>query len=54
MQAAFVAASNEDMAISGRALLCIHAEVRYEGYIAKERLEVEKAQKFQDMMACRG
>jgi tRNA uridine 5-carboxymethylaminomethyl modification enzyme len=35
--------------LSGRALLCIHAEVRYEGYIAKERLEVEKAQKYQDM-----
>lgn len=36
--------------LTGRAMLCIHAEVRYEGYIAKERLEVEKAQKYQEML----
>ena len=36
--------------LTGRALLCIHAEVRYAGYIVKERLEVEKAQKYQDMV----
>lgn len=49
LRGAFVAAGHEEMVISARALLCIHAEVRYEGYIAKEQLEVEKAQKYQDM-----
>lgn len=36
--------------LTGRAILCIHAEIRYEGYIAKERLEVEKSLKYQDMV----
>ncbi len=35
--------------ISSRALLCIHAEIRYEGYLAKEHLEVEKAQRYNNM-----
>jgi tRNA uridine 5-carboxymethylaminomethyl modification enzyme len=47
---AFVAAEFGVEGVSGRALLSIHAEIRYEGYIAKERLEVEKTQKYQDMV----
>ncbi len=46
---AFSAADYSIEGLSGRALLSIHAEIRYEGYIAKERLEVEKALKYQDM-----
>ena len=34
---------------SSRALLSIHAEIRYDGYIEKEKLEAEKTQKFQDL-----
>jgi tRNA uridine 5-carboxymethylaminomethyl modification enzyme len=48
--AAFAQAEFSLDGLTGRALLCIHAEIRYEGYIAKERLEVEKAQKYQDMV----
>lgn len=47
---AFDAAGFSLNGLTGRALLCIHAEIRYEGYIAKERLEVEKTQKYQDMI----
>lgn len=35
---------------SSRALLCMHAEIRYEGYIEKERLEAEKSHRYQEMM----
>lgn len=35
--------------LSNRALLCIHAEIKYEGYIRKELLEVEKAQTYQNL-----
>jgi tRNA uridine 5-carboxymethylaminomethyl modification enzyme len=34
-------------ALSSRALLCIHAEIKYEGYLAKEAQEVEKALRYQ-------
>ncbi len=34
---------------SNRALLCIHAEVRYEGYIKKEVQEVEKLERYQQL-----
>jgi tRNA uridine 5-carboxymethylaminomethyl modification enzyme len=37
-------------AISSRALLCIHAEIRYEGYLVKEHLEVEKAKKYSTLI----
>lgn len=47
---AFLNAALPIEGLTGRALLSIHAEVRYEGYIAKERLEVEKAHKYQDMI----
>ncbi|MFH1831528.1 MAG: tRNA uridine-5-carboxymethylaminomethyl(34) synthesis enzyme MnmG [bacterium] len=36
-------------ALSSRALLCIHAEIKYAGYIKKEHLEVEKAIKYQEL-----
>lgn len=36
-------------ALSERALLSIHAEIRYHGYIEKERKEVEKAERFAQM-----
>ncbi|MFA5075225.1 MAG: tRNA uridine-5-carboxymethylaminomethyl(34) synthesis enzyme MnmG [Candidatus Babeliales bacterium] len=35
--------------ISNRALLCIHAQVRYSGYLEKEEREVEKTIKFQNL-----
>lgn len=37
-------------AFSGRALLCIHAQIRYAGYLEKELKEVEKTQKYQDLL----
>jgi tRNA uridine 5-carboxymethylaminomethyl modification enzyme len=36
--------------ISSRALLQIHAEIRYDGYIAREEREAEKATKFQELI----
>ena len=36
-------------ALSSRALLCVHAEIKYEGYIRKENLEVEKAHMYQKL-----
>ena len=36
-------------ALSKRALLCIHAEIKYEGYIRKENLEVEKVRFYQQL-----
>jgi tRNA uridine 5-carboxymethylaminomethyl modification enzyme len=35
--------------LSERALLSIHAEIRYHGYVEKERREVEKAERFSQM-----
>jgi tRNA U34 5-carboxymethylaminomethyl modifying enzyme MnmG/GidA len=35
--------------LSSRALLAIHAEIKYDGYIDKERREVEKVQRFQNL-----
>jgi len=35
--------------LSPRALLCIHAEIRYHGYIEKENKEAEKTVKFADL-----
>ncbi|MBD3231626.1 tRNA uridine-5-carboxymethylaminomethyl(34) synthesis enzyme MnmG [Candidatus Dependentiae bacterium] len=35
--------------ISSRALLCIHAEIRYDGYLEKERKEAEKVLQFQNL-----
>lgn len=37
-------------ALSSRALLTVHAEIKYAGYIRKENLEVEKAQRYQDLV----
>ncbi|MFH1254252.1 MAG: tRNA uridine-5-carboxymethylaminomethyl(34) synthesis enzyme MnmG [bacterium] len=37
-------------ALSSRALLCIHAEIRYHGYIEKENKEAEKTIKFADLL----
>jgi tRNA uridine 5-carboxymethylaminomethyl modification enzyme len=37
-------------ALSSRALLCIHAEIRYHGYIEKENKEAEKTIKFADLV----
>ncbi len=36
--------------LSPRALLCIHAEIRYHGYIEKENKEAEKTVKFADLI----
>ncbi|KKQ33146.1 MAG: tRNA uridine 5-carboxymethylaminomethyl modification enzyme MnmG [candidate division TM6 bacterium GW2011_GWF2_37_49] len=36
-------------ALSERALLSIHAEIRYHGYVEKERKEVEKAERFAEL-----
>ncbi|MBY0352823.1 tRNA uridine-5-carboxymethylaminomethyl(34) synthesis enzyme MnmG [Candidatus Babeliales bacterium] len=36
-------------ALSSRALLGVHAEIRYEGYLRKEELEVEKALRYQGL-----
>jgi len=38
-----------DHALSDRALLCIHAEIKYEGYLDKERREVEKIERYQSL-----
>ena len=35
--------------LSSRALLCIHAELRYAGYIQKEALEVQKTEMYQSL-----
>ena len=35
--------------ISDRALLSIHAEIRYDGYIEKELKEIKKSERFQDL-----
>lgn len=35
--------------LTSRTLLSIHAEIRYDGYIEKERKEVKKAEKFQSL-----
>lgn len=35
--------------LTSRALLCIHAEIRYSGYIEKEKAETEKILKFQTL-----
>jgi tRNA uridine 5-carboxymethylaminomethyl modification enzyme len=37
-------------ALSARALLCIHAEIRYHGYIEKENKEAEKMVKFAEFI----
>ncbi|MBX9830732.1 tRNA uridine-5-carboxymethylaminomethyl(34) synthesis enzyme MnmG [Candidatus Babeliales bacterium] len=37
------------VALSSRALLGVHAEIRYEGYLRKEELEVEKALRYQSL-----
>ncbi len=34
-------------AVSSRILLCIHAEIKYDGYLDKERREIEKTQRYQ-------
>lgn len=39
----------DSAALSGRALLSVHAEIKYAGYIRKENLEVEKAQRYQNL-----
>lgn len=36
-----------DNDVTSRILLCIHAEIKYDGYLDKERREVEKTQRFQ-------
>ncbi len=36
-------------ALSNRALLSIHAEIKYEGYLKKEQLEVDKALRYQNL-----
>lgn len=36
--------------LSSRALLCIHAQIRYEGYLEKEQQEVEKAARFSKLL----
>ena len=36
-------------ALSSRALLGVHADIRYEGYLRKEQLEVEKALRYQSL-----
>jgi tRNA uridine 5-carboxymethylaminomethyl modification enzyme len=36
-------------ALSGRAILCIHAEIRYDGYLEKEKNEVEKVARYQQL-----
>jgi len=36
-------------ALSGRAILCIHAEIRYDGYLEKEKNEVEKIARYQQL-----
>ncbi len=41
---------SEIKALSPRALLCIHAEIRYHGYIEKENKEAEKTIKFADLV----
>lgn len=35
--------------LSPRALLCIHAEIKYAGYLKKEQLEIEKAKRYQQL-----
>lgn len=35
--------------LSSRALMCIHAEIRYEGYLRKELSEVEKTKRYQEL-----
>jgi len=37
-------------ALSSRALLCIHAEIKYDGYLQKEVLEAEKALRYQELV----
>ena len=36
-------------ALNQRALLCIHAEIKYEGYLHKEKLEAEKVVRYQSL-----
>ncbi|MFH0898016.1 MAG: tRNA uridine-5-carboxymethylaminomethyl(34) synthesis enzyme MnmG [bacterium] len=38
--------------LSSRALLCIHAEIKYAGYMRKEQLEVEKSLRYQELKIC--
>jgi tRNA uridine 5-carboxymethylaminomethyl modification enzyme len=37
-------------ALTSRALLCIHAEIKYDGYLQKEQLEVEKALRYSNLI----
>jgi tRNA uridine 5-carboxymethylaminomethyl modification enzyme len=37
-------------ALSSRALLCIHAQVKYAGYLEKELIEADKAVRFQQLV----
>lgn len=50
LQEFFQEAALDVRGLTERAILCIHAEIRYEGYIAKELLEVEKTQRYQEML----
>lgn len=35
--------------LNNRTLLCIHAEIKYEGYLRKELLEIEKSKRYQQL-----
>lgn len=49
LEAELVLRDKDASALSNRALLCVHAEIKYEGYIRKENLEVEKARMYQQL-----
>jgi tRNA uridine 5-carboxymethylaminomethyl modification enzyme len=39
-----------EISLTNHALLCIHAEIKYEGYLDKERREAEKVVRYQHML----
>ncbi len=47
--ALLINAGKSTAALSARALLCIHAHIKYDGYLAKEEAEVEKMNRYQQL-----
>ena len=48
--ALLAAAGISSEGLSTRALLCVHAEIKYDGYIQKEEKEVTKMQRYQQLV----
>jgi tRNA uridine 5-carboxymethylaminomethyl modification enzyme len=50
LQPILIAKKLNPTALTSRALLCIHAEIKYDGYLQKEQFEAEKALRYSNLL----